>query len=113
MARQKRHPWQTEIDQATAICAALGCSVSVSTHDYEIAIVRGEGVQLVIYPHTVKSTRNQHARVRDNGSKDKARARRVMVALYNGEGLPKPEAEAVRFSCTFSWRGMSLQDVLP
>lgn len=110
MARQRRHPWQTEIDQATTICVPLGCTVTTSTHDYEIAIVKGDGVQLVIYPHTVSSTGNQHARVRDNGSKDKSRARSVMAALYKGEGLPKVEADRIHFSCTFSWKGMSLND---
>jgi hypothetical protein len=106
----KRNPWQTEIDQATTICTPFGCKVAVSSHDYEIATVKGDGIQLVIYPHTVKSTRNQHARVRDNGSKDKARARLVMAALYDGRGLPQSEADRVRFSCTFSWKGMSLNE---
>lgn len=109
--KKRQHPWQTEIDQATAICAPLGCVVAISNHDYEIATVKGDGVQLVIYPHTVKSTRNQHARVRDNGSKDKARAKRVMSALNNGEGLPQPDADRIRFSCTFSWKNMSWGDL--
>ena len=104
----KRHPWQREIDDATMICTAIGCKVDVSNHDYEIATVKGDGVQLLIYPHTVSSTRNQHARVRDNGSKDKARAWRVMAALYKGEGLPQPDADRVRYSCTFSWKNMSM-----
>lgn len=107
---KRRNPWQLEINQATAICAPLDCVVAASTHDYEIATVKGDGVQLVIYPHTVSSTRNQHARVRDNGSKDKARAKRVMAALYRGDGLPKDEADRIHFSCTFSWKGMSLND---
>ncbi len=109
---KRKHPWQREIDQATAICAPLGYVVVISNHDYEIATVKGDGVQLVIYPHTVSSTRNQHARVRDNGSKDKAKARRVMAALYTGEGLPKEEADLIHFSCTFSWKGMSINDPL-
>ena len=108
--KKRRHPWQHEIDLATAICAPLGYVVAVSTHDYEIATVKGDGVQLVIYPHTVSTTRNQHARVRDNGSKDKAKAKLVMAALYKGEGLPKEESDRVHFSCTFSWKGMSIND---
>jgi hypothetical protein len=56
MAKSRRHPWQTEIDYATTICAKLGCTVAVSHHDYEIAIVKGDGVQLVIYPHKTSTT---------------------------------------------------------
>lgn len=103
---KKKHPWQHEIDLATQICAPLGCVVAMSEHDYEIATVKGDGVQLVIYPHTVSSTRNQHARVRNNGSKDKTKALRVMTALYRGEGLPQADADRVRYSCTFSWQNM-------
>jgi hypothetical protein len=109
VAKAKRHPWQTEIDQATAICAPLGCTVAISMHDYEIATVKGDGLQLVIYPHKT-SAGNHHARVRDNGSKNRLFARRVMAALFKGEGLPKDEADRIHFSCTFSWKGMSLND---
>ncbi len=106
----RRHPWQNEIEAAKRICGPLGYAVAVSDHAYEIATIKGDGVQLVIYPHTVSSTRNQHARVRDNGSKDKARARLLMAALYKGHGLPQDEADRIRFSCTFSWKGMSIND---
>lgn len=97
----RRHPWQDEIDWATTICAALSCTVEISTADYEIAKVKGPGVSLVIYPHKT-SARNHHARVRDNGSKDKRAADRVMQSLHDGVGLPQPLADRVRFSCTFS-----------
>ena len=85
----KRRPWQTELDYAEAICAALDCTVTISTHAYEIATVKGEGVQLLIYPHKTSGTGNISARLRDNGSRDKAKARRVMLAMKNGEGLPE------------------------
>jgi hypothetical protein len=97
----KRHPWQDEIDWATAICAPLACTVELSAADYEIAKVNGAGVSLVIYPHKT-SARNHHARVRDNGSKDKRAADRVMQALHDGQGLPQPLADRIKFSCTFS-----------
>jgi len=87
--KKKRHPWQEEIDYATTICAKLGCTVELSSHDYEIATVKGEGVQLVIYPHKTSGTGNLSARLRDNGSKDKSKARHVMLAMKNGEGLPE------------------------
>ncbi len=87
--KKNRHPWQEEIDYATTICTKLGCTIELSSHDYEIATVKCEGVQLVIYPHKTSSTRNLSARVRDNGSKDKNKARRIMLAMKAGEGLPE------------------------
>lgn len=85
----KRHPFQTELDFAAVICAHLGCSLELSSHDYEIATVKCDGVQILIYPHKTSGTDNISARVRDNGSKDKAAARRIMIAMKNGEGLPQ------------------------
>lgn len=87
MARAKK--WQDEIDYARQICAPLGCAVEPSLHAYEIATVKGDGVQLIIYPHKTTGTGNVSARLRNNGSKDKAAARRVMIAMKNGEGLPE------------------------
>jgi len=110
--KPRKNPWQDEIDLAVAICSALGCQVEPSAAAYEIAKVSGDGVQLIIYPHTVKSTRNQHARVRDNGSKDKSRALRVMTALFQGDGLPEPAASRVRYSCTFSWKNMTAAQLM-
>lgn len=85
----KRHPFQTELDFAVAICAHLGCSLEISSHEYEIAVVKKDGVQLLIYPHKTSGTNNISARLRDNGSKNKAEARRIMIAMKNGEGLPE------------------------
>jgi hypothetical protein len=82
-------PWSEEIGFAEKICGALGCVVERSKHAYEIATVVGKGIRLVIYPHKTSSTGNISARVRDNGSKDKARAREVMLAMKRGAGLPE------------------------
>jgi hypothetical protein len=82
-------PWAEEVGFAETICADLGCTVQRSPHAYEIATVTGDGVRLVIYPHKTSSTGNVSARVRDNGSKNKARAREVMLAMNRGEGLPE------------------------
>lgn len=98
----RRQPWKDEIGYAETICAPLGCVVSRSLHQYEIATVKGDGVQLVIYPHRTGNGSNQHARVRDNGSKDKARAKAVMRALDAGEGLPEKIRWKVQHTCTFS-----------
>lgn len=101
MSRKPRDPWAEEMRWAEVICTPLGCTVERSTAQYEIAKVKGEGVSLVIYPH--KSTPgNYHARVRNNGSKDKAKAADVMDALAKGRGLPEDEVWRVATFCTFN-----------
>lgn len=97
----KRDPWKDEKAWAEQICTPLGYTVTPSTAAYEIAKVHGPGVALVIYPHKTSAS-HHHARVRDNNSKDKAAAERVMKALDQGEGLPQPIQDEIRFSCTFS-----------
>jgi hypothetical protein len=97
----RRQPWKDEIGYAETICAPLGMAVAQSAHQYEIATVKGDGVQLVIYPHKTTAG-HHHARVRDNGSKDKARARHVLHALETGEGLPEDIRWKVQFTCTFT-----------
>ncbi|AKR55742.1 hypothetical protein XM25_08010 [Devosia sp. H5989] len=93
--------WKDEFGFAKTICSKLGCTVEPSAHAYEIAKVKGEGISLVIYSHTTTSTRNKSARVRDNGSKDKEAARRVLLVLKNGEGLPDDVRERVSMLNTF------------
>lgn len=105
--RQKLLPYQREFDWAVTICAPFGCVVERSSAMFEIAKVKGDGVSLVIYPHKT-SANNYHARVRDNGSKDKAKALQVMIALDHGLGLPEKEAQIVRFSCTFTRKNAPL-----
>lgn len=87
MARQK--PWADELEYAAMIAAPLGLAVALSPHDYEIATVKGDGVSLLIYPHKTSSTGNVSARMRDNGSKDKGRARAALLAFKRGEGMPE------------------------
>jgi len=103
MARKKVLPWQEEFDWAVVICSKIGCTVERSAADHEIAKVKGDGVSLVIYPHKTTAG-HHHARVRDNGSKDKQAAARVMMALERGQGLPEKEAFQVCYSCTFSFK---------
>lgn len=100
---RRRDPWADEFQWAQTICAKLGCTVERSTAAYEIAKVKGHGVALVIYPHKTTAG-HQHARVRDNNSKDRAAAKMVMSALDAGQGLPQPLQDRIRFSCTFSSR---------
>jgi hypothetical protein len=111
---KKENPWLREIGWASTICEPLGCEVAeADLSKYEIAKIKGDGVSLVIYPHTT-SARNQHARVRDNGSKDKRKAALIMRAMDHGIGLSEADALHVRLSCTFSQKNYSpLWDDLP
>lgn len=98
---RNRDEWADEFKWATTICQNHGCTVTRSTAQYEIAKVIGPGVALVIYPHRTTAG-NRHARVRDNNSKDKAAAEKVLTALDHGEGLEQPLQDRIRFSCIFS-----------
>ena len=86
---KRRLEWAKEVEFATLICHQVGCVVERSQHAYEIATVKGEGVSLLIYPHKTTGTGNVSARARDNGSKDKKKARAVLTALKRGDGLPE------------------------
>lgn len=107
MAKNKKLPWQQEVDWATTICGPLFCTVERSTADYEIAKVKGDGVSLVIYPHK-SSAGHYHLRVRDNGSKRPQFAARVMGALNAGEGLSEDVRWKVTHTCTFSFKKLPI-----
>lgn len=85
---KRKLPFQREYEFAEVICAALGCTIERSTHAYEIATIKREGVSLLLYPHKTTGTNNISVRARDNGSKDKVAAREVLVELKQGYGLP-------------------------
>lgn len=88
-AQRHARTWATEVGYARAICGPLGCIVAMSNHAHEIATVKGDGISILIYPHKTSGTGNISARVRDNGSRDKAKARAIMLAMKSGEGLPE------------------------
>lgn len=96
-----RGSWDVEIGYAEQITAPFDCVVSRSHHAYEIATIKGDGVSLLLCPHKVKSTANVHVRSRDNGSKNKKLAREILLALYNGVGLPEETKWKVSTFCTF------------
>lgn len=62
-----------------------------SKHEYQAFVFKSENVSLVFYPHKT-SAGHYHIRVRDQGSKNKAEAKRLMWELD----------EAAGFNCTFS-----------
>lgn len=87
----ERYIWSDELELAHGVAQAEGVKLLVSYHDYQVAKLVGEGVKLCIYPHKT-SAGNHHLRVRDEGSKDKARAAAVARALDKSR----------EFWCTFS-----------
>lgn len=81
---------QRDIDQARADAAEIlkneGGVLEDSPHDYQCFTYREDRVCLVFYPHRT-SAWNYHTRVRDQGSKDKARADALMKKLDDGDRL--------------------------
>lgn len=57
-----------------------GGSLSWCDADYEAFQFKTEGVRLVFYPHKT-SAGNYHIRVRDGGSKNKNRARAIILVI--------------------------------
>lgn len=76
-----------EIALKTVPCAA---GLFWSKHDYEAFRYCEQNVTLIFYPHRT-TARNYHLRVRDGGSKDQARAIRLMDELDKAAG----------YNCTF------------
>jgi hypothetical protein len=75
--KQYKKLYKNEFQLATKV---LGVGVEWSPHDYEAFIYKKDTVSLVFYPHRT-SAGNYHIRVRDNGSKDKELAKRLMFNL--------------------------------
>jgi hypothetical protein len=83
--------YKKEFELAANILANDGGLLEWSMHDYQAFTYKGDGVSLVFYPHKT-SALNYHLRVRDNGSKNKAKANRLMKKLDDGTG----------YNCTFT-----------
>lgn len=76
-----RKPWLEVIARMEAFAAAEGLACELrnpGTPEYQIVRLTGEGVRLIVYPHTTRSTGNQHARVRTENSTDLVRAAELM-----------------------------------
>ena len=95
MKSKRPLPYAKEEAIALGAVEPFGCVVERSAHMFEVFVIRGKGVQLVVYPHRTTAG-NYHLRVRDNGSMDKARAAQIMRAMDEGAGL---------HNCTFSRKG--------
>lgn len=83
MARKR--DWQIEFDIAGRVLSQEAGELAWATDNHVAFRFIGEGVRIVFYPHKT-SARNYHIRVRDEGSKDKAKAHGLMLALDIGAG---------------------------
>ncbi len=97
-ARQKamiENEWLTVKNRVQDFATINGLTVEFRNPNYptfQIAALRGEGVRLVVYPHTTTTTGNKHARIRNEGSTNPALARSLMIASgfsIKIGGLPK------------------------
>jgi|SRR5690606_2465933 len=70
---------------------------SNSENYYEIATYKEDGFVIVFYPHTTRSTGNQHIRIRVQGkAKNSDRAHYIMAKL-----------KSLDCGCTFSWKDIN------
>jgi len=83
--------YKEEFELASAILKAERGHIEWSTYDYQAFTFKKPMVSLVFYPHKT-SAGNYHIRVRNQGSKDKDQAERIMKMLYKKSG----------HNCTFS-----------
>ena len=85
-----RKKFKEEYNLAKHILSDQGI-IEWSEHDYQIFTFKNEDVTLVFYPHRT-SAWNYHVRVRNQGSKNKKEADRIMMELDAKSG----------YNCTFS-----------
>lgn len=90
---QKRYRklYREEFDLASAALKGRDGSLEWSEVDYIAFVWSGPTVCIVFYPHKT-SAGNYHIRVRDQGSKDKALAVKIMDELDSAAG----------YNCTFT-----------
>ena len=85
----KRALSQKEIDAAFNSAKELlkneAGEISESPYDYQCFTYKSQDVCLVFYPHRT-SARNYHIRVRNQGSKNKEKAEKLMKMLDEGSG---------------------------
>lgn len=77
----KHAAWATELELAYAFAQREGLTFQLSTAAYQVAKLTGDDVRIVIYPHRTKSTGNVSLRVRDENSRNTARADALLDAM--------------------------------
>lgn len=77
-------PWKGTLEKAYAFCDANGLELYGSDAPYQVAVIKGDGVQLLLYPHK-STTMNYHLRIRDEGSSHEDRATHLMLEFGQAE----------------------------
>ena len=80
---KKRRPWQDHFDVASLIMKDEPGEMVWATDDYVAFRYREPTVRVVFYPHKT-SAGHYHMRIRDEGSKDKARFADMANRLHGG-----------------------------
>lgn len=91
--KRKHYACKGELIIAHDIATEFNCDVFLSNAKYQIAKIKGDGVQLVLYPHKTTAG-NHHIRIRDENSKDPKKALAIADALDKTAG----------FNCTFQMK---------
>ena len=86
-----KHIIEKALNVATELLKDEGGKIEESSHDYQCFTFKDKNICLVFYPHRT-TARNYHIRVRDQGSKNKSRANKLMAMLAEDSG----------YNCTFS-----------
>lgn len=89
-----------EFAMAELVLAPYG-KLEWSKNDYEAFRFVGDDVTLIFYPHKTRAS-NVHIRVREQGSRDKDKARELMALLDIGSGA----------NCTFSRNHQNGNDIM-
>ena len=92
----KHYVWEEDLRLARDIAARYCCMVYLDDTPYHIAKIKGDDIQLVLYPHKT-SAGNHHMRIRDEGSKDAKSALSIADALHTTSG----------FNCSFQMKAWS------
>lgn len=89
--RNKRFKWTKEEKWLKDICSANGWSYEEREPDYptyQLAKIDGPDFCIIAYPHTTKSTGNQHVRLRNQGSINAELYKSAVIAIYNSKMYP-------------------------
>lgn len=81
---KEQKPWRESINVLKAFAEKLGLTVELrnpSCPEYQLARLTCDGVRLIAYPHKTTAG-NHHVRIRNEHSKNVAKATEIMKALW-------------------------------
>lgn len=80
----KHYDWSVKLELARGVAEHYGCDILLTDAAYQIAKIQGDGINLVLYPHT-NSNRVTNIRTRDEGSKNATRTLAIADALSDAD----------------------------